>query len=230
MGGESDAAAEHAGRRAAARVGRPAQCGCLADAGAPVRGAQRGRQAQHAQRGGPEAAAAAGRRGHWPAGAQSQQGLAAVAVARDLRDQRAARAASAGAGARGAGGARRSLMRVQVRHAVPGRLRVALPAWRGDVPRLAQLAQRIEHLKGVTHTRVNAACGSLLIEYEPPSAKLEQRLLGWLARDAALERAHGEARLPAASAALALSLKRSTAPLSAAATLYAARGSGRRAW
>ena len=57
---------------------------------------------------------------------------------------------------------------------VPGRLRVRVPNLRGEPDATRQLERRLASLAGVARAQVNAATGSVLIEYDPRLTTVER--------------------------------------------------------
>ncbi len=56
---------------------------------------------------------------------------------------------------------------VEIRHQLPGRLRVHLPVMRSDPGLTQRLPQQLRQLNGVRTVRANPACASLVIGYHP---------------------------------------------------------------
>jgi cation transport ATPase len=54
-----------------------------------------------------------------------------------------------------------------VAHHIPGRLRVKIPAAKGNPALLAQAQAALESLDGVHEVRVNQTTGSVIVEYDP---------------------------------------------------------------
>jgi len=74
-------------------------------------------------------------------------------------------------------------------HHVPGRLRIRVPALKGDADRAQRIAARVAARAGVVSARASAVTGSLVIHYDVRQASSEA-LLGGL-REEGLIRANG---------------------------------------
>src|SRR5579875_1998830 len=66
-------------------------------------------------------------------------------------------------------------MQFQIRHSIPGRIRIYLPDLKADPATGTDLVRFLQKQAGLLTARVNTACGSLMLEYHGElTAQLEQ--------------------------------------------------------
>jgi hypothetical protein len=68
--------------------------------------------------------------------------------------------------------------RAYVVHRIPGRVRLKVPARRGDAAFFAELSQRVRRMPRVRHVDVNPMTGSVLLRHEGDFAHIASELLG----------------------------------------------------
>lgn len=68
-----------------------------------------------------------------------------------------------------------------IRHAVPGRLRLQIPAAERSVEAMHVLTAMLSELTGVARVRANKACASVVVEYDPARPEAIHAFCGQLA-------------------------------------------------
>jgi heavy metal translocating P-type ATPase len=140
-------------------------------------------------------------------------------------------------------------MHIEIRHRIPGRLRIAVPILRRAPQSLEAMRLWIQSQPGVVQTRLNAGCASIAVDFDSSSKVNEDRLVAGLQKrapdrelhthlahiapaDADRDGATVKKAFAVASAALPLSLLGSsvTVPLAVGCILYAAWPSYARAF
>lgn len=85
---------------------------------------------------------------------------------------------------------RTKIQKIQVIHAIPGRIRLRMPAWGNPLP-IKELTARLKADPRIISVRINQACASIAIQYQPesiaPSAAPDY-FLRWFADESSLKK------------------------------------------
>src|SRR5579872_7002730 len=71
-------------------------------------------------------------------------------------------------------------MKFVIRHLIPGRVRLHIPLLSRESPLATSVASWVESQAGVRRVRINYACASVIIEYDPEQPDLWARILFFL--------------------------------------------------